>query len=185
MSIVTKRGDSGETGLLYGGRVSKSDPRVEAYGTVDEAVAALGLARALSSHQRVKTAVLQVQKQLFTVGAELAIDVGEYEKFDKHFSRVSSAMVESLETQIQQIEGEIAMPPTFIVPGASPASAALDLARTIVRRAERRAVALKESGMVRNGEIVRYLNRLSDFIYTLARFENKDTDPEVLVGGRA
>jgi cob(I)alamin adenosyltransferase len=185
MSIVTKRGDRGQTGLLYGGRVPKSDPRVEAYGTVDEAVAALGVARALSRYPRVKEAVLQVQKQLFTVAAELAIDVAEYEKFDRHFQRVTAAMVEELERAIEQVEAEVAMPPTFIVPGASPGSAALDLARTIVRRAERRVVALAAEGMVTNGEIVRYLNRLSDYVYTLARYENKDADPEVLVGRRA
>lgn len=185
MSIVTKRGDRGETGLLYGGRIAKHDPRVEAYGTVDEAVAALGLARALSAYPRVRETVLQVQRQLFTVAAELATDVREYGKYDKHFSRVSALMVEQLERWIQEIEAEIAMPPTFIVPGATPASGALDLARTIVRRAERRVTAIVAMGLVTNLEIVRYLNRLSSLIYTLARYENKDADPEVLVGGRA
>jgi cob(I)alamin adenosyltransferase len=185
MGIVTKTGDTGETGLLYGGRVAKSDPRVEAYGTVDEAVAALGLARALSSYPRVKEAVLEMQKQLFTVAAELAIDVLEYDKFDRHFTRVSGEMVDGLERTIDAIEAEIEMPPTFIVPGASPASGALDMARTIVRRAERRALSLKEQGLLENPEIIRYLNRLSDLVYTLARYENKDADPEVLAGNRA
>ncbi|MBI3744508.1 MAG: cob(I)yrinic acid a,c-diamide adenosyltransferase [Chloroflexi bacterium] len=185
MSIVTKGGDKGETGLLYGGRVSKSDARVEAYGTIDEAVAALGLARSLSTYPRVKETVLHVQKELFTLGAELAIDVREYATFDKHFKRVTPAMTDALESWIDRIEHEIAMPPTFIVPGATPASAALDLARTIVRRAERRVTALTEQGIVENREIVRYLNRLSDLIYTLARYETKDTDREILAGGRA
>ncbi len=185
MSIVTKRGDKGETGLLYGGRVPKHDPRVEAYGTVDEAVAALGLARALSKYSRVKEMVLRLQKELFTVAAELAIDVAEYEKFDRHFKRVTPAMVQALEADVQAIEHEIAMPPAFIVPGASPAAAALDLARTIARRAERRVTALAAEGRVTNLEILRYLNRLSDLIYALARYENKDADPEILAGGRA
>lgn len=185
MSVVTKTGDKGETGLLYGGRVPKDDLRVEAYGTVDEAVSALGLARALSRYSRVKEAVLSVQKELFAVGAELATDVALYDKFDAHFKRVSAEQVNALERQITAIEGEIAMPPTFIVPGANPASAALDLARTIVRRAERRAVDLHRRGMVTNPEIIRFLNRLSDLVYTLARYENKDADPEVLVGRSA
>jgi cob(I)alamin adenosyltransferase len=182
MSIVTKTGDRGETGLLYGGRVPKDDPRVEAYGTVDEAVSAMGLARALSAHERVRNVLLAVQKELFTVGAELATDIQHYDKFDAHFKRVTAAQVEALEAVISQIEAEIAMPPTFIVPGATPGAAALDLARTIVRRAERRAVDLQRAGLLTNLEIIRYLNRLSDMVYTLARYETKDIGPEVLVG---
>ena len=182
MSVVTKTGDKGETGLLYGGRVPKNNLRVEAYGTVDEAVSALGLARSLSAYPRVKEALLAVQKELFTVGAELATDVEQYDKFDAHFSRVNAKQVEQLERLIQEIEAEVQMPPTFIVPGASAASATLDLGRTIVRRAERRAVDLLQMGLLKNPEIIRYLNRLSDLVYTLARYENKDTDPEVLVG---
>ena len=185
MSVVTKTGDKGETGLLYGGRVPKNNLRVEAYGTVDEAVSALGLARSLSAYPRVKEALLAVQKELFTVGAELATDVEQYDKFDAHFSRVNAKQVEQLERLIQEIEAEVQMPPTFIVPGASAASATLDLGRTIVRRAERRAVDLLQMGLLKNPEIIRYLNRLSDLVYTLARYENKDTDPEVLVGRRA
>lgn len=185
MSVVTKTGDQGETGLLYGGRVPKDDPRVEAYGTVDETVAALGLARSFSRYPLVKATILEVQKELFTVGAELAIDVRDYASFDKHFKRVTAAMVDRLEALVKQLEGELAMPPTFIAPGANTASAALDLARTICRRAERRATGLKSAGLLENREIIRYLNRLSDLIYTLARYENKDADPEVLVGRRA
>ena len=182
MSIVTKTGDQGDTGLLYGGRVPKDDPRVEAYGTVDEAVSALGLARALSKYPRVKGILLEIQKEMFTVGAELATDVGHYDKFDAHFKRVTAAQVDRLEALIHGLEAEIAMPPTFIVPGATPGGAALDLGRTIVRRAERRAVDLQRAALLTNLEIIRYLNRLSDLVYTLARYENKDVGPEVLVG---
>ncbi len=185
MSVVTKTGDKGDTGLLYGGRVPKDDPRVEAYGTVDEAVSALGLARATSAYPRVKEVLLAVQMELFTVGAELATDISHYEKFDAHFQRVSAEQVERLDAHIDAVEGEIDMPPTFIVPGATPASAALDLGRTIIRRAERRAVDLQRHGLLSNPEIIRFLNRLSDLVYTLARYENKDADPEVLVGRRA
>jgi len=185
MGIVTKTGDTGETGLLYGGRVPKSDPRLEAYGTIDEAVSALGLARALSRYAKVKGWILRLQKELFAVAAELAIDVKEYGTFDKHFKRVSKEMVEGLERLIEEVEQEVAMPPTFIVPGATAASGALDLARTIVRRAERRIIELKGQGLVQNPEIIRYINRLSDTIYALARYENKETDPEILVGRRS
>ncbi len=184
MGIVTKRGDKGDTGLLYGGRVPKDDPRVEAYGTVDEAVSALGLARALSTHGKVKEIVLAVQKELFTLGAELATDVEFYDKFTSHFSPVTAQMVEKLETYIAELEKETQMPTMFVVPGASPASAALDLARTIIRRAERRAVGLKNAGLVKNQEIIRYLNRLSDLVYELGRYENKESGPEVPVGKR-
>ena len=182
MSIVTKTGDKGVTGLLYGGRVPKDDPRVEAYGTVDEAVSAMGLARSLSAYQEVKDILLATQKGMFAVGAELATDIHQYEKFDAHFKRVTSAQVEQLEQIIKDIEAKLNMPPTFIAPGATPGAAALDLARTIVRRAERRAVDLQRSGMLTNTEIIRYLNRLSDMVYTLARYETRETGPEVLVG---
>ena len=185
MSVVTKTGDQGETGLLYGGRVSKNDPRVEAYGTVDETVAAMGLARSLSAYPRVKEVLLQIQHELFTVAAELAIDVAEYEKFDQHFSRVTAEMVDGLHGLVDEVEAGIELPPTFIIPGASPASAALDVARTVCRRAERRVMTLKDLGLLQNGEILRYLNRLSDLIYTLARYENKDADPEILAGRRS
>jgi cob(I)alamin adenosyltransferase len=155
---------------------------VETYGTVDEAVSALGLARALSAHPLVKAILMEVQKELFVVGAELATDVAEYARFDSHFKRLTGEQVDGLESHINSVEAKVDMPPTFIVPGATPASAALDLSRTIVRRAERRAVELHQSDLLENTEILRYLNRLSDLIYTLARYENKDTDPEVLVG---
>ena len=183
-SPVTKTGDAGETGLLYGGRVSKNDIRVEAYGTVDEAVSAIGLARALSSKKLSKQISLSVQKSLFTVGAELATDPTLMKKFQEHFKPVTTAMVDELDGFIKKLESEINIPRTFIVPGATPAAAAFDLARTITRRAERRAVDLKQKGMLQNGEIIRYLNRLSDLLYELARYETKDLAQEVPVSGK-
>ena len=172
VKIYTKGGDSGETGLLYGGRVPKTDPRCEAYGTVDEAVAALGLARALSASPKVKETVKQVQRELFTVGAELSTDPAQYAIMQRHFDVVSSAMVERLEQLIDELEADVQLPRSFIIPGASAASSALDLARTILRRAERRVVGLKESGLLVNDEVLRYINRLSDLLFMLARYED-------------
>ena len=180
VKIYTKRGDSGETGLLYGGRVPKTDPRCEAYGTIDEAVSALGLARALSASPKVKEAVKQVQRELFTVGAELSTDPAQYATMQHHFDVVSTAMVERLEQLIDELEAEVQLPRSFIIPGASAASAALDLARTILRRAERRVVGLKESGLLVNDEVLRYLNRLADLLFMLARYEDRALPLEAL-----
>ena len=171
--IYTRRGDGGETGLLYGGRVSKTDPRCEAYGTIDEAISALGLARALSASPRVKEIVKRVQQELSIVGAELATDPAEYATMQRHFDVVSEAMVARVERLIDELEAEVSLPRSFIIPGDSPASSAMDLARTILRRAERRAVGLKESGLLVNNEVLRYLNRLADLLFMLARYEDR------------
>lgn len=183
-SPVTKTGDAGETGLLYGGRVSKNDIRVEAYGTVDEAVSAIGLARALSRKKLSKEISLSVQKNLFIVSAELATDPSLIKKYQEHFKPVTTGMVNEVEGFIEKLEREIDIPRTFIVPGATPAAAAFDLARTITRRAERRTVDLKQKGMLQNNEILRYLNRLSDLLYELARYETKDVAQEAPVSGK-
>ncbi|MBI4200798.1 MAG: cob(I)yrinic acid a,c-diamide adenosyltransferase [Chloroflexi bacterium] len=173
VKIYTKRGDTGETGLLYGGRVSKTDPRCEAYGTTDEAISALGLARALSSSPRVKEIITQAQRELFTVGAELATGPSEYSTMQRHFKAVSAPMVERLEHLIDELDAEVKLPRSFILPGASAASSALDLARTILRRAERRVVGLREAGLLVNPEVLRYLNRLGDLLFMLARYEDR------------
>jgi len=182
VKIYTRRGDSGETGLLYGGRVSKTDPRCEAYGTTDEAISALGLARALSSSPRVKEIVKQVQQELFAVGVELATNPGEYTTMQRHFEVVSATMVERLERFIDELEAEVQLSRSFIIPGASAASSAMDLARTILRRAERRAVGLKEAGRLVNNELLRYLNRLGDLLFMLARYEDRTLHQEQLTG---
>lgn len=168
MSIVTRQGDGGETGLLYGGRVAKDDPRTEAYGTVDEAVSALGIARSMSDGGRAAE-ILVLQRELFTVGAELATDSKYRSQLERHFQPVSPAMVERLDAAIADLEARVALPRGFVVPGGTPAAAALDLARTIIRRAERRAVSLQRSGLLTNPELVRYLNRCSDYLFMLAR----------------
>ena len=183
--IYTRYGDQGETGLLYGGRVSKADPRCEAYGTTDEAISTLGLARALSSDQRVREIILEVQRELFTVGGELATAPDHYQTFLKHFQPNTPEMVTRLEQLIDQLNGELSLPRSFIIPGASPASAALDVARSTLRRAERRVVDLKERGLLGNDEVLRYLNRLADLVFILARYQDRDLPVEALTGDRS
>ncbi len=171
MKTFNKRGDQGETSLLYGGRVPKSDPRCEAYGTIDEAVSALGLARATSGNQRTRDIVHRIQDELFIVGAELATAGEDYDKLAARNVVVTDEMVDRLERVIDELEAEVPMPKEFIIPGACPGSAALDLARTIIRRAERRANELRDNRLLVNERVLHYLNRLADLVFTLARYE--------------
>ena len=169
--MYTGFGDGGETSLLYGGRVSKADPRCEAYGALDEAVSAMGLGRALSLKQDVRDILLGLQKEAFTVGGEIAIDTDFYPKFLEHFQKVTPDMVDKLEETTDALTARIEPPREFIMPGGSAAGAAIDLARSTVRRAERRTVELMDSGLLTNTEIPRYLNRLSSLLFVLARYE--------------
>lgn len=171
MRIYTRSGDDGTTGLLYGGRVSKADPAAEAYGTTDEAVAVIGLARALADQPGLQAILLGVQRDLFVVGADLATNPAQRAKLKPEVSLVTGAMVEALERRIDETVEEHPLPEEFVVPGAGPVSSALDVARTVVRRAERRAVELRASGGDVNPEAIRYLNRLSDFLFVLARWQ--------------
>lgn len=173
MRIYTRRGDAGKTSLLFGGRVSKDDPRCEAYGALDEAVSILGLARALTKDRRVRLIVGGLQRELFTVGAELATDASQHERVEARFGVVSPEMTAALEVHIDALTAKAPLPREFIVPGGSAASAALDVARTVVRRAERRVVGLRRRGMLPNAEVLRYLNRLSDLLFVLARYEDR------------
>ena len=168
-SIYTKYGDQGQTGLLYGGRMSKADPRAEAYGTVDEAVSALGFAKALIADPLICEAIDALQRSLFTVGAELATDVAERDKLLQHFSAVTPQMTLDIEKQIDALIEAKPLPKAFVIPGGTPGSAALDLARSILRRAERRAVALTEQSLLRSPDLLQFLNRASDFLFVLAR----------------
>jgi len=170
-SIVTKTGDGGETGLLYGGRVSKTDARTEAYGAVDEAISALGVARALITDRKRHAVILRIQSELFTVGAELATDPAEYDKLQQHFMVVTSEFTRRVEAEIAELEQRITLPDAFVIPGGTPAAAALDVARTVTRRAERRIVGLQQAGQLKNPEVMRYVNRLSDLLFMLARAE--------------
>jgi cob(I)alamin adenosyltransferase len=168
-------GDDGTTGLLGGGRSAKDDPRIEAFGTVDEASSALGLARALSSHARVTSICEELQRGLYAVGAEL----GTNPEAGKSFVTTGRAEIERLEDLIRELEAAAPMPDGFILPGATAASGALDLARAIVRRAERRCLTLERAGGLTNPEVRRWLNRLSLVLFVLGRFE------ESLAGRRA
>jgi cob(I)alamin adenosyltransferase len=175
--IYTMTGDDGTTGLLYGGRVSKADPATEAYGTTDEAVAALGVARSLCDDDTMRADLLTLQRELFVVGADLAANPEERKKLKDEVSLVTEAMVARLERRIDDLVAVRPLPDTFIVPGADPGSAALDVARAIVRRAERRVVDLEGTGRRINPEIRRYLNRLSDLIFVLARWQAGEGEP--------
>src|SRR5215210_611384 len=157
--IYTKTGDDGTTGLLYGGRVPKDDPATDAYGTTDEAVAVLGLARSLCDDDALSADLLALQRELFVVGADLATNPRERAKLQEGVSLVSPAMVDRLEARIDEMVAERPLPEVFIVPGANAASAALDVARSVIRRAERHVVALqREPGREVNPEVRRYLN---------------------------
>ncbi len=162
-------GDDGSTGLLGGGRAAKDDVRLEAYGTVDEASSALGLAKALSADPRVRAIAEDLQRGLYRVGAELATNPAG----GGRFSTMNADDVAGLDRLLAELEAEVRMPDGFILPGTTPASGALDLARTIVRRAERRCVTLIREGGVANPELRRYLNRLSLLIFVLGRFEEE------------
>jgi len=172
--IYTRGGDDGTTGLLYGGRVDKSDPRTEAYGTTDEAVAALGMARVFIADGMLADLVLKLQRELFVVGAELATAVENAHKLTPGRTKVTAAMVDSLEALIDEYIGKIRMPEEFIVPGESRGSSFLDYARTVIRRAERHTVAMDRAGLLAGSEAVRYLNRLADLVFVLARYEEGD-----------
>ena len=128
--------------------------------------------------------IKDVQRELFTVGAELATDPSQYTTMQRYFDVVSAEMVERLERLIDELESEVQIPRSFILPGASPASSAMDLARAVLRRAERRTAALKEAGLLVNDEVLRYLNRLADLLFMLARYEDRDLPLEQLTEDR-
>ena len=172
-SIATRRGDNGTTGLLFSDqRVAKDDLRPEAVGTVDEAVASLGVARAelhLTELLDLEAIVLKIQRELFVVGAELASPPGTEERLTDGVTRVSAAMVAALDELLDDHEAGMVMPTEFIVPGETRASAALEIARAVVRRAERRAVSLETRDGAPGQHLLPYLNRLADLLWVLAR----------------
>ncbi len=184
MKIYTRSGDSGETGLLFGGRVSKAHVRTEAYGSTDHTVSAIGLARALSTDDRVKDILLEVQRELFMIGAELATDSANRRHLLERFQIVSEEHVSRLESLIDDLNSQVELPPNFIIPGASAGSAALDVARTQARTAERRVIELRNEDMLPNVQIMIYLNRLSDLLFMLARYEDRLLPMEIVTGQR-
>jgi cob(I)alamin adenosyltransferase len=169
MSIVTRRGDAGETSLLFGVRVPKGDLHTEAYGAIDEAISALGVARAAESDPDRAAVILDLQRELFTVGSELATAPAMRDRLRRRYPTIEASMVQRIETAVADLEAHIPLSRNFIIPGASPVGAALDLARALVRRAERQAVTLYRAGQLENTEVLRYLNRASDYVFMLAR----------------
>jgi cob(I)alamin adenosyltransferase len=180
-AIATRRGDDGTTGLLFGGeRVFKDGARTEAYGAIDEAIAALGMARAeagLKAHDgtlprtiaALPDLILRLQRELFVVGAELATAPDAIERQRPGETRVTAEMVDGLDSLLAETEASIEMPREFVVPGETRLSAALELARTITRRAERRAVSIRRAEPVADDQLVPFLNRLADLLWILAR----------------
>ena len=171
MSIATKTGDRGTTALMYGRRVPKTHPRVEAYGSVDELNAALGVARAIARHHFLSENLLVIQKDLVVLMGELAVAQEDLPRYLKGgFKLVAPEMTAKLDALVKEIEAQKISFDGWATPGATPVSAALDVARTTCRRAERRVCALSEAGEVPNAEVIVYLNRLSDLLWLLARW---------------
>ena len=171
MSIATKTGDAGLTGLMYNRRVSKCHPRVEAYGSVDEVNAALGLARATTVHGFVRDHLFTIQKDLVTLMGELATGIEDLPRYAKDgFTLVTPALTAKLDALVKEIEAQNISFKGWATPGDSVDSAALDVARTTCRRAERRVCALHDIGGLNNPEILVYLNRLSDTLWLMARW---------------
>jgi cob(I)alamin adenosyltransferase len=184
VKIYTRKGDDGTTGLWYGGRVPKYAGRPEAYGSVDEAASALGLARAAAERGgELHTDILRVQNELFVAGAELATAPEAADRLEPGVSKVTPAMVERLEADIDRYMDRVDLPPKFVIPGGTELSARLDVARAAVRRAERRVAALKDAGDLADEIVVTYLNRLSDALFAMARFAD-EPEPEMFEGRR-
>ena len=172
LKIYTKTGDRGDTGLFGGGRVEKSDPRVEAYGEVDELNAVIGMARAVEMMPRIDEVLVPVQRDLFSIGALLATPDPEKMKQQLAKARIDDDRIAQLERAIDDGEHELEPLKSFILPGGTPKAAALHVARTVCRRAERRVVSLaREVDMP--PLVVIYLNRLSDLLFVLARVANR------------
>jgi cob(I)alamin adenosyltransferase len=173
LKVYTRTGDDGSTGLLFGGRTGKDDAGPATYGAVDEAVSTLGLARAeVDPGSELHDLLVRLQRELFVVGAELATAPDNRRKLDPEVSLVTPEMVSSLEPIIDDITTRFEPPTEFVLPGENKLAAALDLARTVVRRAEREAVAATRVGWLgADSSVVPYLNRLADLVYTLARWQ--------------
>ena len=175
MKIYTKKGDKGETRLLYGDAVSKDSIAPEAYGSVDELVAALGLVRYEQKLPlETKEHILQIQRQLFVVGAELATSKDNRTKLKPNETLVTDSMVETLEKEIDNLTEKNGVPDYFVVPGENSISSKFDWCRVVSRRAERKCVAWKKLNEVEDTKVIVYLNRLSDLLWMLARDHEKE-----------
>jgi cob(I)alamin adenosyltransferase len=179
MKIYTKTGDSGKTSLLGGTKVFKNNPRIEAYGTVDELNSYIGLLSDFSNDDNAKSILKEIQDRLFTIGAELACDPDKNSKMplpDLHESDI-----EFLEKEIDKMQEELPVMKNFILPGGHPAVSFAHVARCVCRRAERCTVNLQENGGAVDQLIIKYLNRLSDYLFVLARYLGmKNNAPEII-----
>jgi cob(I)alamin adenosyltransferase len=180
MSIVTKTGDKGETSLMFGHRVSKGDARVDAYGCVDELTAALGLARSIATDKFISDEILAAQKDLIIVMGELATAPSDRERYVKDgFHVTTAAMIDRITAVIVDLEKDKSLyPKDWVIPGGTTISAALDFARTTCRRAERHIARFMANAEDFNAEILRYLNRLSDLLWILARYAERTSRSE-------
>ena len=184
VKIYTRKGDDGTTSLWYGGRVPKDSARTEAYGSLDEACSELGVARALCTAEgqaELASDILRLQDDLFVAGAELATAPEAAERLEDGVSRVTPAMVEEAEALIDRYMAEVTLPPKFVIPGGNLLSAQLDVARTAIRRAERRISTLAEAGELASGTVIHFVNRASDLVYAMARWADVD-DPALFAG---
>jgi len=170
MKFSTK-GDGGETSLLGGQRVPKYDMRPDTYGTLDEASSALGVARGMTKNQKIKDIILEVQKDLLIMGAELSTLPENIQMLPRCMAEED---VHRLEKIIDMLQKDVHLKNEFIYPGETPVSAQIDVGRTIIRRAERKAARLKADGLIHNVEMNRYLNRLADMLFVLARYEEQN-----------
>jgi cob(I)alamin adenosyltransferase len=182
VKIYTRKGDDGTTGLWYGGRVAKSDGRPDAYGSLDEAASALGVARAVAKDDpELHADILAIQNDLFIAGAELATAPEAAERLEDGVSRVTQEMVDRLEPMIDGYMDRVDLPPKFVIPGGTELSARLDVARTAIRRAERKVVELKLAGQLADDTVLQYLNRVSDLVFAMARYAD-EAEPELFEG---
>jgi len=183
VKIYTKKGDDGSTSLWYGGRVPKHHGRTSAYGALDEACSALGVARALCGPDQAELAadILRLQNDIFVAGAELATAPEAAQRLEDGISRTTEAMVTEMEQRIDRYMAEVELPPKFVIPGGNQLSAQLDVARTIVRRAERQISALAAAGELSGETVIHFVNRASDYAYAMARWADVD-DPALFEG---
>ena len=172
MKIYTRDGDEGETGLLYGGKVSKNSPLPKAYGTVDEAQAILGLVRTeCEKGGELENKIIHIERDLYVLMAELATDPDKHDKLVSGKNRVNEEMIKYLENVIDEIESSFTLPTEFVLPGQNRIAALLDVARTVVRRAERRVISCE----IKESLSIPYLNRLSDLLWVMARWQEGES----------
>lgn len=177
MSIATQRGDAGETALAGGARVSKADPRIEAYGVIDEVISALGFARSICPEEDIRTRTREIQRELFKVGSAM----GTPPNSKRPIPAVEDGLVERLTADVHDVEAIHGILSDWSIPGEDPASAAYDVARTVCRRAERVAVGLSRHDVLIQPNVLRYLNRLSDLLWLYGRLidHRRGRDPRL------